>query len=130
MSFVQPTSAASPDAVALSSLPPVSQTVLDWLASQQQAMTELLAQIVNIDSGSGHEDGTRAVAAVLRARLESAGIAVQTLPEPGWGDCLLARVPGSDAAATGHLQLMGHMDTVFPLGTAAARPWRVEDGKA
>ena len=111
-------------------LPPASKTVLDWLASQQQAMTELLAQIVNIDSGSGHEAGTRAVAAVLRARLESAGIAVQTLPEPGWGDCLLARVPGSDAAAAGHLQLMGHMDTVFPLGTAAERPWRVEDGKA
>ncbi|WP_315128219.1 M20 family metallopeptidase [Comamonas antarctica] len=130
MSFVQPpgpASLASADAAALS---PTAQTVLDWLAAQQPAMTALLAQIVNIDSGSGHEDGTRAVAALLRARLESAGIAVQTLPEPGWGDCLLARVPGSDAAARGHLQLMGHMDTVFPLGTAAQRPWRVEDGKA
>jgi glutamate carboxypeptidase len=107
-----------------------AQPVLDWLASQQQAMADLLAQIVNIDSGSGHEAGVREVAAVLRGHLEAAGIAVQTLPEPGWGECLLARVPGSDAAATGHLQLMGHMDTVFPLGTAAARPWRVEDGKA
>lgn len=130
MSFVQPpgpASLASADAAALS---PTAQTVLDWLAAQQPAMTALLAQIVDIDSGSGHEDGTRAVAALLRERLESAGIAVQTLPEPGWGDCLLARVPGSDAAARGHLQLMGHMDTVFPLGTAAQRPWRVEDGKA
>ncbi len=133
MSFVQhlsPSSAPSPTIGDPAPLTPTAQSVLDWLASQQQAMTDLLARIVNIDSGSGHEAGTRAVAAVLRERLESAGIAVQTLPEPGWGDCLLARVAGSDAAATGHLQLMGHMDTVFPLGTAAARPWRVEDGKA
>lgn len=133
MSFVQhlsPSSAPSPTTGDPAPLTPTAQSVLDWLASQQQAMTDLLARIVNIDSGSGHEAGTRAVAAVLRERLESAGIAVQTLPEPGWGDCLLARVAGSDAAATGHLQLMGHMDTVFPLGTAAARPWRVEDGKA
>ncbi len=43
---------------------------------------------------------------------------------------LLARVPGSAPAAEGHWQLMGHMDTVFPLGTAAERPWRVDGGKA
>lgn len=113
---------------------PVSElshpTVLDWLASQEQAMVDLLRQVVDIDSGSGHAEGVRQVAAVLRGRLEAAGIAVQTFAEPGWGECILARVPGSDPAASGHLQLMGHMDTVFPLGTAAARPFRVEDGKA
>lgn len=93
-------------------------------------MFELLERIVNVDSGSGHEEGVRQVAALLRARLEAANIAVQILPQPGWGECLLARIPGSNPAASGHLQLMGHMDTVFPLGTAAERPWRVENGKA
>ena len=86
MSFVQhlsPSSAPSPTTGDPAPLTPTAQSVLDWLASQQQAMTDLLARIVNIDSGSGHEAGTRAVAAVLRERLESAGIAVQTLPEPG-----------------------------------------------
>lgn len=107
-----------------------STAVLDWLASQQQAMTDLLQQVVDTDSGSGHEAGVKQIAALLRARLEAAGIPVVTMQEPGWGECLLAKVPGSDAAATGHLQLMGHMDTVFPLGTAAERPWRVEAGKA
>ncbi|WP_053842517.1 M20 family metallopeptidase [Paracidovorax avenae] len=111
-------------------VPASAQPLLDWLASQEQAMADLLAQVVNIDSGSGHEEGVRRVAAVLRGRLEAAGIPVQTLPEPGWGECILARVPGSNAAASGHYQLMGHMDTVFPLGTAAQRPWRVEGGKA
>lgn len=112
------------------STPAASDALLDWLASQQQAMADLLRDIVNIDSGSGHEAGVKQVAARLRGRLESAGIAVETVQEPGWGECLLAQVPGSGPAGQGHLQLMGHMDTVFPLGTAVARPWRVEDGKA
>lgn len=120
----------TPAATAALAPPDSARPALDWLASQQQAMAGLLEQIVNIDSGSGHEAGVRQVAALLRARLESAGIAVQALPQPGWGECLLARVPGSAAGAAGHYQLMGHMDTVFPLGTAAERPWRVEAGKA
>ncbi|CAM3871519.1 M20 family metallopeptidase [Paracidovorax anthurii] len=118
------TEAATPNA------PETARPLLDWLASQEEAMRDLLGRIVNTDSGSGHVEGVQRVAALLRARLESAGIAVETTPQPGWGECLLARVPGSDPAATGHLQLMGHMDTVFPLGTAAERPWRVEGAKA
>ena len=124
MSAIAPTTAPAPAAATLHS------PLLQWLASQESAMVDLLAQIVNVDSGSGHEAGVKQVAALLRARLEAAGVTVQTLPQPGWGDCLLARIPGANPAATGHLQLMGHMDTVFPLGTAAERPWRVEDGKA
>ncbi|MDA8521791.1 M20 family metallopeptidase [Acidovorax sp. NCPPB 4044] len=110
--------------------PDHTRPMLDWLASQQDAMADLLREVVNTDSGSGHAEGVVRVAALLRARLESAGITVETRPEPGWGECLFARIPGQGPATGGHLQLMGHMDTVFPLGTAAERPWRVEGGKA
>lgn len=103
---------------------------LQWLADQAGAMQDLLQQVVGTDSGSGDAEGVQRVAALLRARMEAAGIAVQTMPEPGWGECLLARIPGHAAAATGHLQLMGHMDTVFPRGTAAQRPFRIEAGRA
>lgn len=123
---------ASTCAEALSATPLASShaALLQWLASQETAMQDLLAQIVNIDSGSGHATGVQQVAALLRQRLEAAGIAVQTLEQPNWGECLLTRIPGSNLNASGHLQLMGHMDTVFPLGTVADRPWRVEGHKA
>lgn len=107
-----------------------ARAMVEWLASQEQAMVDLLAQVVNTDSGSGDVAGVQQVAALLRTRLQAAGITVQTLPEPGWGECLLARLPGSNLQAAGHLQLMGHMDTVFPAGTAAARPFRIEGGNA
>ena len=36
----------------------------------------------------------------------------------------------TSASGQEKVMLMGHMDTVFPKGTAAARPFRIEDGKA
>ena len=49
--------------------PQARALVLDWLASQQQAMQDLLQKVVNIDSGSRDEAGVTAVAhALLNAR--------------------------------------------------------------
>jgi glutamate carboxypeptidase len=106
----------------------VRARILDWLAGQGQAMQDLLQKVVDIDSGSRNEAGVTAVAAALRERLEAAGVAVQFEPVPGYGVLLHAQVPGPAEGAP--ILLMGHMDTVYPAGTAARRPFRVEDGRA
>jgi len=41
----------------------------------------------------------------------------------GFADCLRATLPHPDAGKPG-LLVMGHMDTVHPIGTLAALPWR------
>ncbi|MDW3685878.1 M20 family metallopeptidase [Cupriavidus sp. CV2] len=105
-----------------------TSAVIDWLGGQQAEMQALLQRIVDIDSGSRQEAGVTAVAEVLRARLQAAGIAVTLHAVPGYGVCLDALVPGAGDGAP--ILLMGHMDTVFPAGTAARRPFRVEDGLA
>ncbi|QPS05826.1 M20 family metallopeptidase [Delftia acidovorans] len=102
--------------------------LLDWLGGQQQAMQDLLHRIVDIDSGSRDEAGILAVAQALRERLEAAGVAVRFEDVPGYGVLLHADVSGSGEGAP--IYLMGHMDTVFPAGTVARRPFRVEDGRA
>ena len=106
----------------------VRTRILDWLAGQAQAMQDLLQKVVDIDSGSRNEAGVTAVATALRERLEAAGVAVQFEPVPGYGVLLHAQVPGPAEGAP--ILLMGHMDTVYPAGTAARRPFRVEDGRA
>lgn len=119
-------------------IPPQVDThaLVAWLASQESAMQTLLQQIVDIDSGSGHIEGVERVAAALRARLEAAGMQVRMIAQPGYGSCLHARMPqdantaSTSDVADSHILLMGHMDTVFPPGTAAARPWRVDNGRA
>ena len=46
-----------------------------WLAEQESAMLALLAELVNIDSGSYDKPGVDAVSARLAQFFESAGIA-------------------------------------------------------
>ncbi|TQL83669.1 M20 family metallopeptidase [Delftia sp. HK171] len=107
--------------------------LLDWLGGQQQAMQDLLHRIVDIDSGSRDDAGILAVAQALRERLEAAGVAVRFEDVPGYGVLLHADVAGPDGdgpAEGAPIYLMGHMDTVFPAGTVARRPFRVEEGRA
>jgi len=58
---------------------------------------------------------------MFRAHLERAGSATQVFPLDKHGDCILAKVPGSAGAGVPQDLLLGHMDTEFPDGTAAAR---------
>lgn len=108
----------------------VKNAVLSWLDAHELEMLQLLEQVVNIDCGSANKVGVDKVGAVFRAHLERAGIATQVFPLERHGNCILAKVPGSAGPDIPHVLLLGHMDTVFPDGTAAQRPYRVEGGIA
>ena len=108
----------------------VKQAILDWLRDHEQDMFALLEQVVNIDSGSYNKAGVDQVGAIFRAHLDQAGLATKVHPNAKHGDCLVAEVPGAAGPEAAHVLLMGHMDTVFPDGTAAQRPYRVENGVA
>lgn len=103
-----------------------------WLAAQQQAMVDLLREMVDIDSGSYHKPGIDAVGAVLERFFTAHGIALERLPQAKHGDCLRALVPwdGPAGNAGGNIVLMGHRDTVYPLGEVARRPFAIRDGIA
>ncbi|WP_254909914.1 M20 family metallopeptidase [Micromonospora sp. NBS 11-29] len=77
-------------------------------------------------------DGLREVADLVQGWCLAAGLAVERAPvaDPAGrplGDVLIARRRGG---GTRRILLAGHLDTVFPPGTAAARPFRVRDGRA
>ena len=54
--------------------------ILEHLGRQHQAMVALLADLVNIDSGSYNKRGVDAVGDRLRAHLSAAGISCETIP--------------------------------------------------
>ncbi len=66
----------------------------------------------------------------LAARdLAAAGATVDRIPGPmGLGDCVRARFPHPRAGEPGIL-LMSHLDTVHPVGTLAALPFRQDGGR-
>ena len=88
-----------------------------------------LAPLINLDCGTRTPAGVARVADILTEKYEAIGWQVvrhQFVPE--CGPCLEAtNAPG---AAHYDVMLVGHMDTVFPEGTAAKRPLKVEGNQA
>ena len=72
--------------------------ITDWLATQKQAMLDLLERLVNTDSGSYDKPGVDAVGAQIKAFFDSHGIAVETIPGATKGDVLRAVLPAPDQA--------------------------------
>ena len=88
-----------------------------------------LEEIVNMDSGSADLDGCLQVAEFFIERFQREGFTVRVSREPGRHPHLEARYfarPGTDI----DVLFIGHMDTVFPKGTALARPFRLEGDHA
>ena len=90
---------------------------------------ELLKEIVNIDSGTGDVEGGTKVEAVLRARLTQLGAEVRTEPAeaPGLPNNVVAVFHGT---GKGKILIIAHIDTVFGPGTAAARPFSMDQQRA
>ena len=86
---------------------------------------KLLEALCSVDSESGHEAGNRQVIEILRPVLEELGAQVEEIYEPGLGTHLVARVLPEGSPA-GKLLLAAHLDTVFPVGSAAQHSFHIE----
>ena len=95
--------------------------IRDWLTPRLDAYIDDLATLVNRDCGTANKAGVDEVADWVEARLRVLGAAVERRPQVKYGDMLLARWAGRGG---GRVLISGHMDTVYPVGTAAARPMR------
>ena len=105
------------------------QRILDWLGAQGDAMTALLADLVNIDSGSYDKAGVDAVGRRIEAWCAEQGLPTRREPHDVFGDAIHIRL---DDKPTNEkpIVLMGHRDTVFPKGEAGRRPFTIKDGRA
>jgi glutamate carboxypeptidase len=83
---------------------------------------------VEHETPSGAEAALIALAERVEADLVACGAGVERHDAPGFGRNLLARIGGEVDAAP--VVILAHMDTVHPIGSLAARPFRVEDGRA
>jgi glutamate carboxypeptidase len=92
---------------------------------------EELERLCDIDCGSYSPAGVNEVAAWVVSAFETLGGAVERRPDPAgrYGDSVIGTFRGREGGGP-RLLLIGHMDTVFPDGTVADRPFRIEDGIA
>lgn len=87
---------------------------------------EDLRALVTHESPSDDPARVSALAAWIRDRLNGGGAAIaRTVACPGRGDAVLAQVGGGSGPST---LLLGHIDTVWPVGTLAEIPFSLVDG--
>ena len=104
-----------------------------WLAEALPAYLGDLERFVNVDCGSHLVAGVNQVGRWLAEQLRELGATVEGVPGQAVGDTIVGRLAGGGHGGAGagrRLLLIGHLDTVFPAGTAAARPFRVAGGHA
>jgi glutamate carboxypeptidase len=102
--------------------------ILDSAEKHKPDAIKLWERLVNIDSGTGDAEGMKAVGAIAIEELKKLGATVETVSSaPAAGDNIVATFNGT---GKGRVLLMAHMDTVFAKGAAAARPFRIERGRA
>ncbi len=106
----------------------VKERVLAFLKERESEMIGLIGRVVGIDSGTGYVEGLNQVASMFRQALVDAGVPAEFVAAPG-GNHVLGRVASRQPGGAVSL-VVGHMDTVFPPGTVAERPFRVEGGRA
>ncbi len=105
-----------------------SEALTGWLSAHETEAVAFLEELVNQDSGTYDRAGVNQVADRLAQAYAVLGYGVERVRQPEYGDHLVAtRAPDGAARA---LLCLGHMDTVYPAGTAASRPFQVEGTRA
>src|SRR5438552_4027952 len=112
-----------------------------WSLAQKEkpAVIETLRELVNIESGSRDKEGLDRLAARLGERLAGLGAKVEFYESSDAdiyrlfdtpkeiGKVVVGRFQGSGAR---RIMLLAHLDTVYPRGTLAKRPFRIEGARA
>jgi glutamate carboxypeptidase len=100
------------------------------IAADLPAYLADLQHLVDIDCGSYTPAGVDEVGRWTTAFLEGLGAEIDVRPDPTgrFGSTIIATFHGRPDGP--RVMLIGHMDTVFDPGTAAERPFRIEDGVA
>jgi glutamate carboxypeptidase len=88
-------------------------------------LLERLRAWVEQESPSGDEARATRLAAEIAAALEGVGAVVERIPAPGWGVHLRARIEGAEPTLDPVL-VLGHLDTVHPVGTLERMPFRIQ----
>jgi glutamate carboxypeptidase len=97
---------------------------------KEQALVQCIQQLVACESPSDDKAAVDACVAIAAARATELGGRVKLHKEREFGDVLEVRFrPGTKAKAAKKVLVLGHLDTVWPLGTLQKMPLRVDQGR-
>jgi glutamate carboxypeptidase len=101
-------------------------------SKRKKEMLALTRALVEVESPSGDETGSKAVVSLLAAaaRTVSAINTIERIPAEDYGEHLRVQVFGNGRSGGKTILVLGHTDTVHPFGSLQQRPWRIEGNRA
>lgn len=105
--------------------------LIEHFQNRQSEILAIVRAVVETESPSYDEAGSRAVADLLEAQAGSVAAvnSIERVKADGCGEHLIVRAFGAAAEDKKGILLLGHTDTVHPRGSLEARPWREEGDK-
>lgn len=99
-----------------------------YFQSSLEEALALLRRLVELDSYTRDKRGVDALAGFLAGEFQARGAPAELLPMDDVGNILVARWNSGKPGAP--VMVLGHLDTVWPPGTLAERPFSIRDGRA
>jgi glutamate carboxypeptidase len=103
--------------------------ILEFCEANVTATVETIEALVRLESPSTDKAAVDRCGDELASRLRAVGAAVETIPQRERGNHLCARVEGRGGANATPVLLLGHFDTVWPVGTLERMPLRRDGGR-
>jgi glutamate carboxypeptidase len=100
---------------------------LRYFSERSEAITETVRHLVEIESPSDVKAAVDRLGAFLASRFEQLGGRAKFHRAQDFGDHLQVDFPA--ASKRKPLLLLGHLDTVYPIGTLSTMPCRIADGR-
>ena len=97
------------------------------VAKRRSEMLEMIAELVQVESPTEDRAAVNRCVALLEKWIQSAGGKSKRSRQKTAGDLLVGRFGPARGTP---LLLLGHLDTVWPLGTLKKMPFRVRGGRA
>jgi glutamate carboxypeptidase len=109
----------------------IPRRIFAALQSRQAEIEAFIQALVEVESPSGDEEGSRAVVDLI---VEAAGRlscvdAIERVDVPDFGQNLVIRAFQKQNASAKQIMLVGHTDTVHARGTLIELPWRRDNGR-
>jgi glutamate carboxypeptidase len=105
---------------------------LRYFSKHLDRIVETVRQLVEIESPSDNKPAVDRIATFLAPRFEALGGRTRLHHSQDFGDSLqidFDGLPGSGSTDRQPVLLLGHYDTVYPLGTLASMPCKIESGR-
>jgi glutamate carboxypeptidase len=100
---------------------------LRYFSEHQNQIVKTIRELVEIESPSDNKQAVDRIAAFLALKFESLGGRTQLHRSNDFGDSL--RIDFAGEANRKPVLLLGHYDTVYPLGTLANMPCKIDNGR-